>query len=312
TYKVGLVTDTGGLNDRGFNSLAYQGLQKAEQDHSNVKGDVTQSTSDASYVPNLTNYASQRYDLVVAVGFLMQGAVGQVAQQYPNVKFALIDGVPQDANQKDLSLPNVASLLFREQDAGALVGVAAGMIEKQGLDPKKSNTIGAVGGFPIPPVTRYIAGYKWGARHEDPTVKVLVDYGNSFSDSAKCRDKANAMIGSSADILFQVAGGCGLGVLAAADQANVWSIGVDTDQKAQGKNVIASALKRVEVATDDAINKVVAGTFQSGTNTYGLNNDGVGIVAGNLPIPAAIMTEIQSVEAQIKAGTLMPPDQIQP
>ena len=307
--KVGLVTDTGGLNDRGFNALAYQGLQTG-QTKLGIDGQVKESKSNDDYVPNLTFFATRNYDLVIAVGFLMEAAVGQVAQQFPNVKFAIIDGVPQDAKGTTLQLSNVASLLFKEQDAGALVGVVSGMLEKDGKAPKNKNTIGAVGGVSIPPVNDYIAGYKWAALRVDPGVNVLVQYSNDFADSAKCRDIANAMIGKGADILFQVAGGCGLGVLQAAEQANVYSIGVDTDQKADGKTVIASALKRVEVATYDTINAVSTSAFKSGVNTYGLNNDGVGYAPGDVSLPSDIQAAVSDYTAQIKAGTLTPPTTI--
>src|SRR5690349_11870511 len=126
TIKVGLVTDTGGLNDKGFNSLANQGLQKAKSELG-IQADVTQSTKASDYVPNLTNFASRGYDLVIAVGFLMASAVGQVSQQYPNVKFALIDSTPADASGNSVTRSNVTSLLFKEQEAGALVGILTGM-----------------------------------------------------------------------------------------------------------------------------------------------------------------------------------------
>jgi len=143
--KVGLVTDIGGLNDRGFNHLAYVGLEQAVKDYG-IKGDVLQSKSGDDYVPNLTHFATSGYDLVIAVGFLMQQAVGTVSGNFPNVHFAIIDGYGTDANFNDLKHPNVESLIFKEQDAGALVGVIAGMMEKTELLRRKTNTISAVGG----------------------------------------------------------------------------------------------------------------------------------------------------------------------
>ena len=129
TVKVGLVTDVGGLNDKSFNHLAYLGLQKAITDFK-VQGDVTESRTGDEYVPNLTNFASKGYDLVIGVGFLMQEAVGTVSGQFPAVKFAIIDGSGTDAKGNDLKHSNVESLFFKEQDAGAMVGVIAGMLEK--------------------------------------------------------------------------------------------------------------------------------------------------------------------------------------
>src|SRR5665213_2891106 len=262
--KVGLVTDIGGLNDKSFNHLADVGLEKAKTDL-HIQGDVVESTTGNDYVPNLTNFASTGYNLVIGVGFLMQQAVGTVAGQFPTVKFAIIDGVGTDAKGNDLKLPNVVSLLFREQDAGAMVGVIAGMLEKDKLTPNKTNVISAVGGVSMPPVNHYIAGYKWAATMEDPGIKVLVGYSNDFADPAKCKTIANAQIGQNhSEIVFQVAGGCGLGALQAAGQAHVYSVGVDADQAGADPSVIASALKKVDVATFTAIQAEVNGTFASG------------------------------------------------
>src|SRR5260370_34303946 len=138
-YKIGLVTDIGGLNDKSFNHLAYVGLQKAITDF-NVKGDVKESKTGDDYVPNLTNFASTNYDLVIGVGFLMQEAVGTVSGQFPNIHFAIIDGAGTDAKRNDLQHTNVQSLFFREQDAGAMAGVISGTLQKQG-QPKNHTRV---------------------------------------------------------------------------------------------------------------------------------------------------------------------------
>jgi basic membrane protein A len=309
TYKIGLVTDTGGLNDKSFNHLADVGLEKAKTDFK-IQGDVVESHSGDDYVPNLTNFATKNYDLVIGVGFLMATAVGTVSGQFPNIHFAIIDGAGTDANGKDLQHPNVQSLFFSEQDAGAMVGVIAGMLEKQGKSKKTQHVISAVGGISIPPVNHYIAGYKWAATMEDPSIKVLVGYSNDFSDPAKCKNVANNQISAKSDILFQVAGGCGLGVLQAAGQAGVYSIGVDADQKDSDPSVIASALKKVDVATYTAIKNVVNGQFQGGALTFNIANDGAGYALDNITLPADIQTELDNVKAKIKAGTLVPPSDI--
>jgi basic membrane protein A and related proteins len=308
-FKIGLVTDTGGLNDKSFNHLAYVGLQKAITDF-NVKGDVTESKSGDDYVPNLTNFASKGYDLVIGVGFLMAEAVGTVSGQFPNIHFSIIDGAGTDAKGNDLKHANVQSLFFSEQDAGAMVGVIAGMLEKQGKAKKNAHVIGAVGGISIPPVNHYIAGYKWAATMEDPSIKVLIGYSNDFNDPAKCKGVAQGQINAKADILFQVAGGCGLGVLQAAGQNSVYSVGVDADQKDADPSVIASALKKVDVATYAAIKTVVNGQYKSGALTFNIANDGAGYALDNFTLPADIQTEVNSVKAKIKAGTLTPPADI--
>jgi len=324
--KVGLVTDTGGLNDNGFNHSAYVGLQQAEQ-QLGVTGNVTESHTGDDYIPNLTNYASTGYDLVIAVGFLMEPAVGTVSGQFPNTHFAIIDGAGTDANFNDLHHANVLSLLFKEQEAGALVGVIAGTLEKDGADPKKSHTISAVGGISIPPVNRYIAGYKWAAKIADPSIKVQVGYSNDFADTTKCAGVANSQIASGSDIVFQVAGGCGLGALKAAGQKGVYSIGVDTDQKSSDPSVIASALKKVDVATFDGIQFIAKGTLPTGYNAgltetcsaatlqcpeflFSLANDGVGFAPGNVSLPADVTAAVTALQAQIKSGAQTPPTDI--
>ena len=307
--KIGLVTDTGGLNDKSFNHLAYLGLQKAITDFK-VKGDVTESKTGDDYVPNLTNFASKGYDLVIGVGFLMQEAVGTVSGQFPNIHFSIIDGAGTDSKGVDLKHSNVQSLFFKEQDAGAMVGVLAGMLEKTGKAKKNQHVIGAVGGISIPPVNHYIAGFKWAAMMEDPSMKVLVGYSNDFTDPAKCKGVAQGQIAAKADILFQVAGGCGLGVLQAAGQAGVYSIGVDADQKDSDPSVIASALKKVDVSTYTAIKNVVNKNFQSGALTFSIANDGAGYALDNLTITPDIQAELDRVQAAIKSGAMTPPADI--
>jgi basic membrane protein A len=313
--KICLVTDIGGLNDRGFNALANQGLEKAKTDLK-VTGTVTESKSGNDYVPNLTNCVTQGADLTIGVGFLMQDAIGTVAGQFPDKKFAIIDGTGtktegtgSSAKQSDLNQANVTGLFFKEQDAGALVGVVAGMLEKTPAAPLKgTKTISAVGGISIPPVNRYIAGYKFGAAQIDPSIKVLVGYSNEFADAAKCKPVAESQIAQGSEIVFQVAGGCGLGALQAAGDKGVYSIGVDTDQKDANKSVIASAVKRVDVATYTAIKNVVNGTANPHAQTFGLDNDGVGFASGNITLSQEIQDKVKSVSDQIKAGTLKVPD----
>jgi basic membrane protein A and related proteins len=307
--KVGLVTDTGGLNDKSFNHLAYVGLQKAITDLG-IQGDVVESKSGNDYIPNLTNFASKGYDLVIGNGFLMQPAMGTVSGQFPNIHFAIVDGAGTDKNFVDLKHANVQDLFFKEQESGALVGLIAGMLEKQGKTAKNKGVIGAVGGISIPPVNHYIAGYKWAACRADNSINVLVGYSNDFNVTAKCRGVANSQIGKNADVIFQVAGGCGLGALTAAGQAKVYSIGVDADQAGSDPSVIVSALKKVDVAVYQAIKSAAAGSFQGGATVFSLKNDATGYQVDNLTLPADIQAAADDLAAKMKAGTLTPPADI--
>ena len=309
TYKIGLVTDIGGLNDKSFNHLADVGLEKAKSEFK-VQGDVKESKSGDDYIPNLTDFATKNYDLVIGVGFLMQEAVGTVSGTFPNVHFSIIDGAGTDAKGNDLKHPNVQSLYFKEQDAGAMVGVIAGWLEKNGKAKKNKHVIGAVGGISIPPVNHYIAGYKWAAKMEDPSIDVKVGYSNNFTDPAKCKGVAQSQINAGADVIFQVAGGCGLGALQAAGQASVYSVGVDADQKDADPSVIASALKKVDVATYTAIKNVVNNQFQAGALTFSIANDGAGYSIDTFTVPPELQTELDKILGQIKSGALTPPADI--
>src|SRR5438128_9649560 len=264
---VGIVTDVGGLNDGGFNQFSHKGYEQARAQYG-FSDVVSQSQviSDAEYTKNI-NAAAQQADMVIGVGFLMQNAIYTVAKQFPNKKFALIDGCatnPADKSGDCVALPNVAPLFFKEQEAGCLVGAIAGQMEVDGKSkaPKLlgHNTISFVGGLAIPPVVRYIAGYKYCAQKVDPSVKVVTGYSNNFNDPTKCSAIANKQISDNmADILFQVAGGCGIGVLDSATKHNVYSIGVDVDQSkdSTGKvrpSVITCVIKRIDVAAYDIVN----------------------------------------------------------
>lgn len=313
--KVALVTDIGGLNDNGFNHLAYTGYKKAEAQYG-FKEEVIQTQSQNDYVKNLTS-AAQQADLVVAVGFLMQTPLDQVAKQFPNKKFAIVDGcaVPDPNTGACETLPNVAPLFFKEQEAGCLVGAMAGQMEVDGKSKVPNllgkNTIAAVGGLSIPPVNRYIAGYKYCAKKVDPSVTVLVNYSNDFNATAKCKDVAQSQISQhQADIIFQVAGGCGIGALDAADQNHVYGIGVDADQSAVHASVITSALKRVDTAVYSIIKDTEDGSYTNNPPKFDLAHDGVGYGTVSSAVPADAKAKADDFASQIKAGTLVPPETI--
>ncbi|MCY0874796.1 MAG: BMP family ABC transporter substrate-binding protein [Firmicutes bacterium] len=299
--KVGLVTDTGGLNDHSFNHLAFVGLQMAEKKWG-VTGSVVQSASAAAYVPNLTAYASQGYNLVIAVGYLMQDAVQKVAKQYPHTKFLIIDDqVPGS---------NIDSAIFETQQCGYLVGLMAGLMNTQkhvhGINGR--NTVGVIGGTQIPPVESYIAGFIAGVHHVDPKAKVLLNWANSYSDPASGTELANQQISDGADIVFPVAGGTGNGVISAAAQKGVYAIGVDANQNYLApKTVMTSALKAVDVATETVIGTVVSGHFKGGTTYFDLKNHGVGYAPVIKAVPASIVKEVNSYIPKIESGKIKIP-----
>jgi basic membrane protein A and related proteins len=299
--KIGLVTDIGGLNDKSFNHLAYVGLQRAVT-QLGVQMKVEESKAGSDYVPNLTALATQHYDLIIAVGFLMDGAIKQVAAQFPDVKFAIIDDAPVDANGSPL--PNINGLLFKEQESGYEAGYLAGLMTK-------TNVVSTVGGQKIPPVDHYIAGFQAGAKAANPNVTTLNDYSNSFTDNAKCKQLALNQIAQKSDVVFHVAGGCGLGALSAAQEKGVWGIGVDADQAYLGDYILTSAIKKVDVAVFDTIESVVNGSFAGGqTTTFDANKDATGLGAINSAVPASVLSKVHDVDAKIKSGAIVPPDTV--
>lgn len=317
TLKVSLVTDIGGLNDRGFNQLAYTGYKKAETQYGFTER-VIQTQSQNDYVKNLT-LASQSVGsggLVIAVGFLMQAPLDQIAKQNPSIHYAIVDGCAMPANATACdTLPNVSPLFFKEQEAGCLVGAVAGQMEMDGKSkvPKLlgASAIGAVGGIPVPAVTRYIAGYKFCAKMVDPSVKVYINYSQDFTDTAKCKDAALAQINQhQVDIVFQVAGGCGIGALNAANGKGVFGIGVDADQGYLYPSVITSALKRVDSAVFDIIDLTEKGQYNNNLPRFSLVNNGVGYAPVSSAVPADAKAKADAFASQIMAGSLVPPENI--
>jgi basic membrane protein A and related proteins len=298
TFKVGLVTDINQLNDRGFNHLAYMGLLKAER-VLGVKGRVFQSASAADYVPNLSTLAREGYDLIIGVGFAQGDAIDTVATKFPSSRFAIID-VDQSSLKHKPS--NVVGLLFREQEVGYLAGYLAGLVEKQQAGP---DVISSVGGMKEPPVDRFIAGYQAGAKKADPGIKIMNGYSQDWEDLAKCKEVALNQIAAGSKIVFQVAGGCGLGALDAAKEKHVWGIGVDADQSFLGPHILTSAQKKVDQAVFLTIKNVVDGTFKGGRNAvYGLKVDGVGLGKVSAQVPKADLAQVKKIQAEIASGKI--------
>jgi basic membrane protein A len=291
-----MVTDIGGLNDRSFNQLAYQGLKRA-QAQLGIDGRVLTSNKNADYIPNLSTLAQQHYDLVIGVGFLMADAMDTVASKFPNTKFAIID---VDVSTLKHKPKNVEGLLFKEQEAGYLAGYMAGLYMKD----KGGTTIGSVGGQKIPPVDHYIAGYQAGAKAANPKIKTLNGYSQDFVAQDKCKEIALNQIQQGAQVVFQVAGQCGLGVIDAAKEKGVQAIGVDADQAYLGRQVMTSAEKHVDVAVFDTIKEAQGGSIKGGQNTiFDVKTNGVGIGKTNAE-GAKYLTQVKSVERKIASGQL--------
>jgi basic membrane protein A and related proteins len=296
SIKAGVVTDIGGLNDRSFNALANKGRKDAES-QLGVETRVLISDSNTDYVPNLTTLAQQKFDLIVPVGFLMADATNTVASKLPQSKFAIVDFPASALKDKP---KNVEGLLFKEQEAGYLAGYLAGLWAKD----NNAKVVSTVGGQKIPPVDHYIAGFQAGAKKAYPGIETLNAYSQDFVDQAKCKEIALDQIDRGSKVVFQVAGGCGLGALDAAKENGVQGIGVDADQAYLGDHILTSALKKVDVAVFNAIKRAQDGTFKGGTDViHTVENEGVGL--GKIgPAGQKYADQVKEIQDQIAAGEI--------
>jgi basic membrane protein A len=295
--RVALVADAGQLNDNGFNELAYKGLKRAERELG-IEGRVVEAKSAADYIPNMSTLARQGYDLVIGVGFAQGDAVAATAKRFPDTKFAIVDVDQASLKGKPA---NVEGLLFREEQVGYLVGYLGALEAKRG----GGTSISAVGGFKEPPVDRFIAGYRAGAEAAVPGTKVKWGYSQDWEDQAKCKELALNQIAAGSKVVFQVAGGCGLGALSAAKDKGVWGIGVDGDQSFLGPHVLTSALKGVDSAVFLTIESLRDGAFEGGGNTvFGLDQDGVGLGTLSPKANADDVAATEKVEQRIADGEI--------
>jgi basic membrane protein A and related proteins len=311
TIKVADVTDIGGLNDHGFNHLSYTGLQRAKR-VLKVQTRVFITNSASERLPNLSS-AARSNQLVFGTGFLMFDSIGKVAKQYPNVKFAGID-IPVAAVPEG-KLPNLRGVVFKEQEAGYLVGYIAGLEIKR--HPYKGKQIVAgVGANKVPAIIRFLAGYRAGAKKANRGVTVHLVYANdpTFSDQAKCKETTLNEIGRGAGVVFEAAGGCGLGGLNAAKQKHIWGIGVDADQSFLGTHILTSATKRVDNAVFQTIKAYKANPkgFKGGRDvTFSVKNGGVGYGKLSSKLSkserAYLTKKVNAIRKLIAQGKIVPP-----
>ena len=300
---VGLVSDVGKFNDRSFNQSALEGLEQAESELG-VDGTPIESKAASDYIPNLTTLARDDASLTIGNGFLMADAINTVAGQFPDNNFAIID-FPW-AGLKDKPA-NVRGLTFATNENSYLIGyMAAKMVEKQG----GKQVISVVGGQEIPTVTIFLAGYEAGAKAANPDITVLKDYSQEFVQQAPCKELALDQIAKGSQVVFQVAGGCGLGALSAAEDKGVWGIGVDRDQSDLGDHILTSAVKRVNTSVFDTVKSVQDGTFKGGEDsTFDLANDGVALGKISPKVPQDIIDEVDALKQKIIDGEITIPTQ---
>jgi basic membrane protein A len=306
--SVGMVSDTGGLDDRGFNEFSINGFERAKTELG-VTGRVYVSESADDYLPNLTAAVDDGQDLVIAIGFLIQPSVAEVAKEATDTNFAGVDqfyGEPPECGgegQAVCTLPNVLGLQFPSEEAGYLAGIVAAMMTK-------TKTVSTVGGVSIPPVNNWIAGFRQAVKDTDPSVKLLNAYSQDFVDQAKCKEIALDQIAQGSDLVFQVAGLCGLGALDAACEKKVYAIGVDADQSFAGDCVITSALKPLDLAVFETIKSAQDGTFKGGTNRFfGIEEfpDAELLTPFTDVVPQEVQDAVDAAKEKLISGEIDPP-----
>ena len=293
-FKIGMVTDVGGVNDGSFNQSAWEGLQRAgEAFGCEVK--YIESKGDADYVPNIESFLDEDYDLIVCVGYMMADAVRDAAELYPDQKFAIID----DASNADLD--NVTCMMFEQEQASYLVGLAAGYTTE-------SNVVGFVVGQANETMNSFGYGYLAGVLDANPDATILQYNANSFGDASAGKTAVNTMVTKGADVVFHAAGGTGLGVIDGCKENGIWAIGVDSDQSSLApETILTSALKRVDNACYDATKKAILGTLEGGVATYDLAAGGVDIAPTTDNLSKDVLEKIEDAKKDIIAGDLVVP-----
>lgn len=293
-FKIGMVTDVGGVNDGSFNQSAWEGLQRAgEAFGCEVK--YIESKGDADYVPNIESFLDEDYDLIICTGYVMADAVRDAAELNPDQKFAIVD----DASNADLD--NVTCMMFEQEQASYLVGLAAGYTTE-------SNVVGFVVGQANETMNSFGYGYCAGVLDANPDATILQYNANSFGDASAGKTAVNTMVTKGADVVFHAAGGTGLGVIDGCKENGIWAIGVDSDQSPLApETILTSALKRVDNACYDATKKAILGTLEGGVATYDLAAGGVDIAPTTDNLSKDVLEKIEDAKKDIIAGDLVVP-----
>jgi basic membrane protein A len=309
-YKAALVSDVGRFNDKGFNQLQLQGMQRAQRKlHINIV--TLESLTSSNYEPNMIRAVQLKSNIVIGAGYLLAPAMKNVAAQFPKTKFAITDDFVSSAagDFKGANVHNIEGITYATQQNSYLIGCMAALVLKAQHKPV---VLGVVGGQKIPPVDTFLAGYKAGMKKCVPSATLKSGYSQSFTATDTCKSVANIEIQAGAQAIFAVAGPCGNGALSAAKEAGVWGIGVDKDQSYLGSYILTSAVKKVDVGVYLTVKKAMAGHFKGGSNlSFTLKNGGValGKISPKLPKPIKlkVMKKVNSLKKQIIKGKIKPP-----
>lgn len=301
-FRVALVLDKGGIDDKSFNASAFAGAQRAERELG-VKVNHVEVLDDTQLEPTLKNFAEKKFDLIISVGYVQQEALDRAAKAFPHSSFAIVDAV--------VDQPNVRSLMFKEHEGSYLAGAAAALKSKTGI-------IGFVGGMDIPLIRRFEYGYRQGAEKVNPKIKVLLNYvgvtGEAWNNPTRGKELALSQIQKGADVIYHAAGASGLGVFDAVEEQSqkqkrsLYAIGVDSNQNHLKPGLIlTSMLKRVDESVFDTIRLAKEGKFQAGRIEYGLKDSGIDLAMDDdnkSLITDELRKELDLLRGQIVSGQI--------
>lgn len=291
-FKVGLVTDVGGVNDQGFNQITWQGIKKYEKEHPEVMVSYLESKIDADYAMNIQIFIENDYDLIIGPGGLMTNALKEAAINNPNKTFMMIDN-------NDIDLPNVINTVFSVEQAAFLAGVVAAKMTK-------TNVVGFISGMNVLTVNQFGIGYMQGVQYIDKNIQIILSNINSFSDPTAGTAHAKAMIAADADIIHVAAGGSGIGVINSCAENNMYAIGCDIDQAyLSPKHVLTSVVKNIDVAVYDLLDEVINNNLRNGTKVFDIVNGGVGLAKTRELISQDVWNEVEKVKNLIKKGDIV-------
>jgi basic membrane protein A len=299
-FRVGLVFDKGGKDDKSFNNAAYRGALEAKEKHGIVMKYVD-ATDNNSFEPLLRAFAQKEFDLIIGIGFSQAEAMQKVAKQFPNRKFAVVDA--------EVIEPNVRSLLFEEHEGSYLVGALAALTSKTG-------SIGFIGGMDIPLIRRFEMGYVAGAKKINPSIKLKSNFigvtGDAWHNPAKAKELALSQYSTGIDVIFSAAGASNAGLFDAAEEKKKLAIGVDSNQNwVKPGFVLTSMMKRVDTAVFNTIQDAVGGHFSAGVKRHGLANQGVDYAVDEYNaklVPADVKAKVDALKKEIIAGKIQVPD----
>lgn len=301
--RVAIVFATGGLGDQSFNDSAYAGVLRAEKELG-IQFNYVEPTAIAEYETLLTRFAqTRRYDLIISIGFDQADALANVADRFPNQKFAVVDTV--------VDKPNIASFVYKEAERGFLVGAIAGLMTQRRGDARinSANAVGVVGGMDIPLINAAIAGYIAGAKFVNPSVDVRYAYVGDWADPARGLELTLAQIDQGVDVVWAAAGRSGLGAVQGAQERNRYVIWADSDRgDLAPENMLTSGLKLVDNTVYNAIKDVLAGSFATGIHNLGIADGGLGYSDGL--VPADVKAQVDALARRVAAGEIAPPETI--